>query len=219
MATRKFKFLLWFSVLVILLACVPSMNTSVPTADPNKINIFIAQTAKAAVSQTAAAVPTSTPTETIVPSPEDTSTPSPTYTSTVIFILSSPTRPVVPTFTNLSNGGTATSSANFACQVISINPPNGTSFSARTDFDAVWRVKNIGKKSWDRTTVDYVYVSGAKIHKVATYDLGSTVKVGQFANVTVAMKAPKASGSYTTNWTIRTGTKEFCPMSLTIIVK
>ncbi len=214
---RKLNFLLWFSALALILACVPSLGTPIPTADPNRINVFIAQTAHAAVSQTAAALPTSTPTETATPTLEDTSTPSPTYTSTVVFILSSPTRPVVPTFTALTADGT--SSSNFACQVISVNPPNGTSFNARTDFDTVWRVKNIGKKSWDHTTVDYVYVSGAKMHKVASYDLASNVSVGQTINVTVAMKAPKALGSYTTNWTLRTGTKSFCAMSLTIIVK
>ena len=215
MATRRLRFLLSFSILALILACVPSIGAPLPTADPNQIHVFIAQTANAAASRTAAALPTSIPTQTSTPTPKATSTPTPTYTSTVIFILASPTPLVVPTFTGLS---TVTSSANFACQVISITPPNGTSFSARTDFDAVWRVKNIGKKSWDHTTTDYIYVSGAKIHKVSNYDLASNVSVGQIVSIIVDMKAPKNSGSYTTNWTLRTGTKTFCPMSLTINV-
>ena len=215
MATRRLRFLLSFSILALILACVPSIGAPLPTADPNQIHVFIAQTANAAASRTAAALPTSIPTQTSTPTPKATSTPSPTYTSTVIFILSSPTPLVIPTFTGLSSG---TSSANFACQVISITPPNGTSFSARTDFDAVWRVKNIGKKSWDHTTTDYIYVNGAKIHKVSNYDLASNVSVGQIVSIIVDMKAPKNSGSYTTNWTLRTGTKTFCPMSLTINV-
>jgi Ig-like domain-containing protein len=217
MARRRLNILLWFSILAVILACVPTISTPFPTTDPNQVNVFIAQTAHAAASRTAAAMPTSTSTGTPTPTPEDTDTPSPTFTSTVIFILQTPTRPVIPTFTGLS--GTSTSSANFACQVISVNPPNGTSFGPRTDFDAVWRVKNIGKRSWDRTTVDYAYASGAKLHKVSDYDLSSNVSVGETISVIVDMVAPKNPGSYTTNWTLRNGTRTFCPMSLTINVQ
>jgi hypothetical protein len=209
------------------MACVPTLGTPFPTADPSLINTFIAQTANAAASQTAAALPTSTFTETPTPTPENTSTPSPTFTSTVIFILSSPTKPVVPTFTGLSSGGGSssgggggsTSSDNYACQVISVDPANGTSFNPSADFDATWRVKNIGQKDWDRTSIDVVYDSGAKIHKIAGYDLNTNVKVGENINITVDMVAPKDSGSYTTNWVLQASAKVFCKMTLTINVK
>jgi len=91
--------------------------------------------------------------------------------------------------------------------------------NSRTDFDGNWKVKNIGKKNWDKNNVDYVYLSGDKFHKVAGYDLGQTVNVGTTTELIVDMIAPKNSGTYTTNWTLRVGTNNFCTMSLTIVVR
>jgi len=216
MSTRTTKLLTWLIALGIVLACVPSLATPVPAADPNAINTFIAQTVNAASTQTAAALPTSTPTATFTPTPRNTETLTPTATATVIFILSSPTKPVIPTLTGSIGDGTI--SDNFACKVISVNPANGTTFGSRADFDATWKIGNIGKKAWDRNTIDYAYTSGAKIHKVASYDLGSNVKVGETVNIVVDMEAPKNAGTYTTTWTLRSGAKVFCNMSLTIVV-
>jgi hypothetical protein len=219
MATRKINYLLWFSALALILACVPSIGSQIPTADPNQINQFIAQTANAAATQTVAAMPTSTHTSTPTETPENTSTASPTYTSTVIFILSTPTKPVPPTFTGVPGGGTSgTSSDTYACQVISVDPPNGTTFGSRTDFDATWRVKNIGKRTWDKSEVDYAYESGTKIQKVDLYDLSSNVISGGTTNIVVDMVAPKNPGSYTTTWVLRNTNKVFCKFSLTINV-
>jgi len=75
--------------------------------------------------------------------------------------------------------------------VISHTPANGTSFSPRADFDAVWTVKNIGKKNWDRTSIDYAYSSGAILHTTSTYDLSANVKVGETIDIIVDMKALK----------------------------
>ena len=219
MSTRKTKLLIWLGALSVALACVvPSLGTPVPPLDPGAVNTFIAQTVNAATTQTAAVLPTSTPTVTLTPTPRNTDTPTPTVTSTVIFILSSPTSLVIPTFTGLSSGG-GSSSDNYACQVISVTPANGTSFKARADFDAVWRVKNIGQKTWDRNTVDYYYSKGSKIHKVSGYDLSANVTVGSTADIIVDMTAPKDAGSYSTTWTLQASAKGFCNMSLTIIVK
>jgi len=200
------------------LACVvPSLGTPAPPPlDPGAVNTFIAQTVNAATTQTAAVLPTSTPTPTLTPTPRNTDTPTPTVTSTVIFILSSPTSLVIPTFTGVSGGS---SSDNYACQVISVTPANGTSFNARADFDAVWRVKNIGQKTWDRNTVDYYYSSGSKIHKVSGYDLSANVNVGSTADIIVDMTAPKDPGSYSTTWTLQASSKSFCNLSLRITVK
>jgi len=207
------------------MACVPSLGTPFPTAGPNAVNTFIIQTANAASTQTAAALPTSTPTATLTATPRNTETPSPTFTSTVIFILSSPTKPALPTLSGGGGGGGSggsgggTSSDNYACQVISVSPSNGTSFDPRADFDATWRVKNIGIKGWDRNSTDFYYSSGSKIHQVAGYDMSKDVDPGQTIDLSADMRAPKDSGNYTTTWTLRIGDKNFCNMSLTINVK
>ena len=218
--TQKTKLLIWITALALVMACaLPSLGTpAVPTFDPNIVNTFIAQTANAAATQTAAVLPSSTPTPTLTPT-RNTETPSPTATATVIFVLSSPTPLVIPTFTNVSLGGSGTSSDNYACKVTRVTPPNGTSFNPREDFDVFWTVQNIGRRNWDRTSVDYIYSSGAKIYKISGYDLPENVKVGNSTNLGVDMRAPKSSGTYQTTWIMRVGNKTFCPLTFTMIVK
>lgn len=223
MSTRKAKFFYLVVTIILVMACAPTFAAPFPTADPNAVNTFIAQTANAASTQTAAAQPTSTFTPTITPT-RPTETPSPTVTSTVIFILSTPTQPVIPTFTFISSGGGGSSdngisSQDFSCQVISVSPANGTRFDPRADFDAVWRLRNNGQRTWDRNSVDFIYDSGDRIHKVAGYDLNSNVRSGDTINIGADMEAPQNSGTYTTNWTLRVGNNEFCRMSLTINVR
>lgn len=227
MSTRKVKFFYLVVTILLVMACVPTFAAPFPTADPNAVNTFIAQTADAASTQTAAAQPTITLTPTITPT-RPTETPSPTPTATVIFILSTPTLQVIPTFTFISSGGggggggtgsSGMSSANYSCQVVSVSPANGTRFDPRADFDAVWRVRNNGQRNWDRNSVDFIYDSGDRIHKVAGYDLDANVRSGDTINLGADMEAPQNSGTYTTNWTLRVGDNEFCRMSLTINVR
>lgn len=215
-ATRKTKLLGWVTALALIMACAPSLVTpSVPTVDPGAVSTFIAQTVNAASTQTAASIPTLTPTLTITPT-VNTETPIPTATSTFIFILSSPTPLVIPTFTS-SGGGT--SSENFSCHVTRVSPANGSTFDPRDDFDAIWTVRNNGQRNWDRNSIDIIYSSGAKIHKVSGYDLDSNVRVGDSIDVGVDMQAPKDSGSYSTTWVMRRGDKAFCTLTLSIVVR
>lgn len=226
MSTRKAKLLYLFTTIAFILACGPALAlTPYPTTDPDEINTIIALTANAASTQTAAAMPTATFTPSITPT-RPTETPSPTETPTVIFILSTPTQMVVPTFTLISSGGSGSGSGSssgsssdpYACQILSVSPANGTAMNQQTDFDAVWKVKNIGTKTWDSNSVDFVYDSGTDMGKRDGYDLSTDVKSGAQVSLGVDMIAPKNSGNYTTTWTLRVGSDEFCRMSLTINV-
>ena len=213
MATPKTKYLVWFTALVLIMACIPSFAApAVPTIDPNAISTYIAQTANAASTQTAVAMPTLTSTATFTATPRNTDTPEPTATSTVLFLFYTPS-PVI-----LSGGGTP-GSKSYSCNVLGVTPANGTSFGNRTDFDAKWKVKNIGKRDWENNSVDYIYLTGDKFHKVAGYDLGKTVKIGETIELIADMIAPKNAGTYTTNWTLQAGSEAFCTLSLTIIVR
>jgi len=216
-ATRKTRLLVWTTAVTLVMACVvPSLAApSVPTVDPGAASTFIAQTVIAASTRTAAAIPSLTPTATLTPT-QNTETPEPSATATVIFILSSPTPLVIPTFT-FAGGGS--SSDNFACRITRVSPANGTRFNPRDDFDAIWTVTNIGQKNWDRNSVDYIFSSGDKLHKVSGYDLSKNVRAGDSLDLGVDMQAPKNSGTYTTTWTMRSGDKKFCTMTLTIVVK
>ncbi len=211
--TRRTKLLIWGTALMLIMACVPSLATQpVPTTDPGMVNTLIVQTANAAATQTAASLPSATPTLTIAPT-RSTATPSPTATATVVFLFFSPTPLIIPTITS------GTSSDSYACQVTRVSPPNGSLFGPRQDFDAFWVVKNIGKKKWERTSVDYTYSSGDKIHKISTYDLSDNVSHNGIIDLGVNMQAPKDPGTYTTVWTMRAGERLFCPLELTIVVQ
>ena len=222
MAISKTKYLFWFTAFVLVMACVPNFSApSVPTTDPNAIGTFIALTANAASTQTEAAKPTSTPTATVTPTPRNTDTPEPSATPTVVFRFFTPTI-FVPTVSGGGGGGGGgggSSSQNFACSVVSVSPANGTSFGSRVDFDGKWRVRNTGKKDWDRSSIDYLYLSGDRFHTVDGYDLGAAVKRGETVDIIVDMKSPPNVGTYTTNWTMQAGSQKFCTMSLTITVR
>jgi hypothetical protein len=218
--TRKTTLLIWVTALAVVLACVPTLATPVvPTVDAGAVGTFIAQTVNAAGTQTAAAMPSSTPSPSVTPT-QNTDTPSPTITATFIFVLPTLTPIILPSLTSApSLGGSGTSSDNFACQVTRVSPPNGSGFDPRDDFDVFWTVRNIGQRNWDRTDIDYIYLSGAKIHKVSGYDLPENVRVGNSVELGVDVQAPKDPGTYSTIWTMRRGDNEFCPLRFTIVVR
>ena len=229
MSTRTLKFVFWLAIIALVMACVPSLAAPLPTANPNEVSTFIAQTANAAASRTAAVLPSSTPTATTTPTPRNTDTATPTITPTVIFILASPTRVTPTTLVIIGGGGGGgggggssgggTSSADYACQIVNTTPSNGTTFNGRDKFDGKWRVKNIGQENWGHNNVDFVYLSGAKIHDRAGFDLPQDINSGTTADLIVDMTAPNDPGTYTTTWTLQVGDRTFCNMTLTIRVR
>jgi hypothetical protein len=226
MSTRTLKFVFWLAIIALVMACVPSLAAPLPTANPNEVNTFIAQTANAAASRTAAALPSSTPTATTTPTPRNTDTATPTITPTVIFILASPTRITPTTLVIIGGGGGGggggsgggSSSADYACQIVTTTPSNGTTFNGRDKFDAKWRVKNIGQEDWGHNSVDFIYLSGARIHDRPGFDLPQDIDSGTTADLIVDMTAPNDPGTYTTTWTLQVGNRTFCNMTLTIRV-
>lgn len=217
MAPYGKKILTWAFMLIVITACVlPSVGAPVvPTIDPGAVQTYIAQTANAAATQTVAALPTSTPTATFTPTPRNTDTATPTPTNTVIFLLKTST-PLIPPTVPGSGGGSA---SGFSCEVVSQYPGFGTVFSPRTSFDATFTVKNTGSKTWDRNSVDFIYLSGDQIHRVSGYDLDKDVKVGQNITLSVSMQAPKTAANYSTYWTLRSGSANFCRLTVVINVQ
>lgn len=202
-------------VVVIIYACAPLFAPAAniaPTLSPAELEVVIAQTAAFAATQTALNS-SPTPTTTLTPLPTKTPTVTPTDTPTFVFLLSSPTS-INPTLAPNRDG-----SGNYACEIISQNPANKTTFHPRDKFDAVWRVKNVGKAVWDSNNDDYRYSEGDKFHDIAVYDLPKTVAPDDEIDIVVDMTAPKNPGNYTTTWRISAGKTEFCRMTLTIVVK
>lgn len=185
-----------------------------PTNAPGALQTIIAGTSGAAQTQTAVLIPPSaTPTFTATPTRTPTFTPTPT--STFIYVIPKAATPTSKT----SASDTAEASSDYACRLISQDPEDGTRINPGTSFDAVWEVRNIGSKKWDGASVDYVYVSGRKMHDQAAYDLTSTVQVGDSIDLIVDMTAPSKAGDYQTEWALRRSGNLFCHVTLEIVVK
>lgn len=218
MLNRKTKYVFWFAALTLVMACAPVLTSAPPpasTIDPNAVNRIIVQTANAASTQTAVAGPTSTATETPTRIPTYTKSVTPTVTNTIIFEFHTSTPVKLPAILNTFS---PTSDKDYACEVLNA-PVDGTYYSPRLEFKVRWRLKNVGQKDWDGNSVDFVYDSGDKIHKVKGYDLGEGTEIGHVAELFVTMQAPKDPGTYTTYWTLRYGTYKFCKVAFTIKVR
>jgi len=212
MIRRNYRTLNFLFVTALMLACAPSLvpgSAPIPTFDPNSLNTLIVLTADAAATQTALVAPPASATFTPLPTFTPSATPSPTIT--FIFILSTP---ITPTATSLPGS----SGLKFDCQIVSRSPADGSHQAPKSDFTMVWTVRNAGTEVWDSDNADYRYKSGDKLHKTSVYDLESSVPSGGQTEIHVAMKTPGSAGSYSTAWVIKSGTAEFCRMTLTIQV-
>ena len=208
MLKRNQRTLAILFITVLLLACAPLATPyAPPTFDLLQVNTIIAETAGAAATQTFVLLPTATVAPTFTKAPSE--TPSPT--NTFIFVLATPT---VPSLTPTPEK----SDEPYDCQVLSQSPVDDTSFVPGLAFQARWQVKNIGTETWGVNTADYRFVSGTKFHKLAVYDMPTSIPTGEKADIFVEMWAPMDPGTYTTTWRIKVGKTEFCSMKLKIIV-
>jgi len=206
------------SVVLILGLLLSSCNLSTqPAAAPTIDAIALQATVNAAVAQavlatslvqtsTALVMPTSTFTETATPevtatetaTPEPTLTNTPPPTATIQYIV------VTNTYIPATQKPSATPTpAWYSCQVTNISPSTGTKMSANADFDAVWKVKNIGTKAWESGYVDLKYVSGTKMQTVAdVFDVNTPVAQGGEITLTVDMRAPSSAGKYAASFVL-----------------
>ncbi len=155
-----------------------------------------------------ASAPTATPSTTPAATSSLTLTPSlipPSETST----------PEAPTATPTSE---TSASGGLDCKLLSQSVRNGAHFGARERFSVGWKVRNSGDEAWDPDSVVFTYLGGTKMFRSQLVQLEGTVSHGQTVALVADMVAPKNTGKYTTFWTLRQGTQDFCHVSLTIYV-
>ena len=104
-----------------------------------------------------------------------------------------------------------------ACSILSTLP--SASVKPGADLDVIWKVKNTSGQTWESAAVDYIFVSGAALHKKTSYDLTQTVKNGETVNIVVDMRAPSTTGVYSENWAVVQGGKRYCDLPVTVTVK
>ena len=168
-------------------------------------------TATLVLSPTLDATPTEIPTETPLP----TIPPLPTLTPV-------PTNTVAPTQKPLGGPETGRKQGNdnFACVVLSRIPPEAVEASAGQDIPVAWRVKNLGKRDWEKENIDFGYVSGQKMSIGGErFDLSTNISSGQAGDILVTFEAPHKAGSYTTTWALYRGSTPFCEFTFAIVVK
>jgi hypothetical protein len=83
-----------------------------------------------------------------------------------------------------------------------VTVPDGTIFVAGETFAKIWRLRNVGSRTW---TVDYdlIFLSGDRMAGAATVALPRTVRPGETVDVAVQLVAPDEPGDYKGYWIMR----------------
>jgi hypothetical protein len=81
------------------------------------------------------------------------------------------------------------------------NPSDGTILKPGQDFDAVWRIKNVGRRNWNNQFY-FKYLSGTPKGVNFDMDMLPPTNIGDTVTVTVDMVAPLEPGTYTSQWTL-----------------
>lgn len=224
----------WASAIVFLIlllaACTPQTpapteppQISTPTTDPLAVTqtfqaILTAAQATVVAELTAQAPPTATepPTDTPVVITATAAEPAATQaaTSAPPTATSQPGQPQVATVTPALSSTPALTT----CQIVSQSPAFGQDFSPGEDLDLRWRVRNTSGSVWNQGETDYVFVSGAMLHRQAAYDFRETVQANGEVDIIVDATAPNQPGRYTTTWAVDNGNQRVCIMSATIDV-
>lgn len=217
----KHKFFITLSITLVLSLLLSGCSllglNATPTPDPlaqeATINAAVAQAMQAtaaALTSTAAALPTSTFTAT--PTLEPTATLTLLPTATVIIPTATKTFvPVIPTKTL-----TPTPAA-YSCLLNSTAPASGTKININTDFDASWKVTNVGTKTWEIGYLDLKYISGTKMQtKADIFDVKTAVPVGGDLTLVVDMHTPSTAGKYTASWVLTMDGAVMCTLPVNI---
>ena len=184
-------------VLVLFLAgCnMPNQAEVTPTLDSTQAY----QTVQARLTEAVALTPTltETPAVTLTPSPTITASQAPvTATATTGAIVSpSATTGSVPSTCNVASPGTP----------IDVTIPDDTQLTPGQAFSKTWRLVNAGTCTWT-TQYSIVYFSGDRMDAPASVPLSGDVAPGDTVDLTVDMIAPEETGTFQSNWKLRSDT-------------
>ncbi len=226
---RKTKYLAILSLILLAVvssACGALGPKAQPTVDPQvfqatldaaatqALQTIVAQITATALFQPPVQEPTQAPTLAVF-----TPTSEPTATATIV----PPTQTPLPSFTPVPPTAAPTKTStpsDYQCSIVSQSPAFGAKIDTGYDFDAIWKLKNIGTKKWEVGAVDIVYSSGDKLQKyVDALDIAKTVEPGEEITITVDMLAPSSAGTYKAVWKMVFGSVTVCTMNLNLVVE
>lgn len=205
----------------ILLASCAGQGTEVPTVDTNSVETAAVQTFVAALTQTQVALPpteTTSPTITSSPVSLPTLATLPTQTQQG-FVQVLPTISYLPTatgtqYTPTTNPSTLAAGCNNLLLISDVTIPAGTVMKPGEKFTKTWKVANTGTCDWVYLYRP-VFISGDQMAEEPAA-LGKVIVPGKWTQISVAMQAPSAPGTYMGYW--RLGTQTGTPFGSTLTV-
>ncbi len=156
-------------------------------------------------------LPTATLTPSITPTPQISETPTPLPSDQALLTQAATTPEVYSDPVG----------SEYACQFIDKKPGNWAIYPPKTAFDAIWKLRNVGTKTWAGTTVRVYLLEGPKFSRERSQDLYEEIKPDKIGLVKVDMITPKEEGYYAATYglrAMRTG-HIFCTFTVRIIVK
>jgi hypothetical protein len=187
-----------------------------PTAEPT-VDLSVVKTS--AVSTVIAELTANAPKATATSAPTAT-----TAATATLPILATPIVLATATKTNIpyTGGGGVVATVNTYVdqgKLTSQNPRDGIVLSPGVDFDAVWTIKNIGRRDWNDQFY-FMYVAGNPEGVSFDHGMLPATKMGDAVTVTVDMVAPHEPGTYTSQWALVNDTAvKFFKFYITIVVK
>ena len=187
--------------MIFLTGCAaPTPALVQPTVDQDMLDTAVAQTVVVKTTLLAALNPSATPegqsakparaaaqaaTATPTPAIVATDTPSgPTATATI-------DRSLYPTKTPRRIPD--------AAAILSFSPPDGKTFNPGNQFDAVWKVKNVGSSTWN-TAYRVRYASGTRMSETSDFYLDHEVKPGETTDLIADIVTPDEKGLKISYW-------------------
>jgi hypothetical protein len=195
------------AIVLVLSACnLPSSNKPV-NSNPNAIFTAAAQTVEVQLTQNVLVNPT-VPPPTVAPptsnAPAATDIPSlplPTSASSATATVPASAATAVPT--------KACDSAQF---IVDVTVPDGTNYDGGAAFTKTWKLKNTGTCTWD-STYGLVFDTGDQMGGPATQPLAASVAPNQAVDLSVALQAPAAAGTYRGYWRLRNASGTLLPVA------
>jgi len=91
--------------------------------------------------------------------------------------------------------------------VADVTIPDGKTFAPNADFTKIWRLKNVGRCTWN-SSYDLIFIDGDQMDAIKVVALPTRVKPGDSVDVSVAMTSPGEAGEYIGLWMLRSADGE-----------
>jgi hypothetical protein len=83
--------------------------------------------------------------------------------------------------------------------VLDVNVPDGTHLAPGAAFTKTWRLRNSGTCTWD-TSYRLTFIAGEPMNGPQSMTLSETVLPGAEVDISIALIAPQADGTYQGQW-------------------